>query len=144
MTAGLGTAGEPLLAGGRDQDSWGSPWLPSACPAWGPGALRCCTRPAAALVTTPLTSQARGTRTLPVLRGTRSQVTSALPSRALFYPIDFRKTFKKSEEVRNHRVFVLEEKTKSLHLVKYMASEHRLSPEPSAPSASSQSGAGTR
>lgn len=49
---------------------------------------------------------------LPVLRGALSQVTSALPSRALFYPIHFRKTFKKSKKVRNHRVFVLEEKNK--------------------------------
>lgn len=95
-------------------------------------------------MTTPLISQTRSTQTLPVPRGTRSQVTSALPSRALFYPIHFRKTFKKSEEVRNHRVFVLEEKTKSSHVIKYTASEHRLSPEPSAPTPSSHSEACTR
>lgn len=49
--------------------------------------------------------------------------TSAFPSCAFFYPIHFRKTFKKSKKVRNHRIFVLEVRLNEKNAQRY----HRIS-----------------
>lgn len=90
----------------------------------------CCARTAAS------TSQTGSTRSLPVPGNAEPAHFCPLRGRA-FYPMHFRKTFKKSKKVAGTtESLCLKKKQTRLHLIKHMAFKHRLNQEPSTPTGS--------